>query len=167
MKREPPLSVDLRGFAWPLAAAERLRRHQLDRAHAQVASLHRDQQACAHELESLHAARQQALRDLAPREGGRIETAARSQGFRHLHRKLSLQMKREQDASRVNADLRQAQSSCTQAQQRLDAVCRLRESALAAYVQDQVRRDAKNADLAWLATHGSGSPRQRRAEGGP
>ena len=150
MKPRRSQAADLRGFAWPLAAAERQREHQVDCARAQLALLERKHLASVRELDLLRSSRDQELRRLAVLRDTRMDPAVQRHAIHHLRHSLERQSACEQQAMRLKSEVEQARGRCAGAQQRLEAARQLREAALARYVHDQARREAKEADLAWL-----------------
>lgn len=149
-----PAGADLRGLSWPYAALERKLEVELGRAQLALAELQRTCAAGEQELRALQDARQDQLRDLQA-------VALRAQGWdvhrgslRFLAEALARLAVREQAVVELRSELREAQQACVAAHQRLETLRALRASAEATHVQAQVRREATEADRAWLSRHG-------------
>ena len=149
-----PAHADLRGRSWPYAALERKLEIAAARARLAVADFQRQCAAGEQELRELQEARAgqlRALHGVALRAGGwdvhRGSLHFLAEALEHLAR-------REQALGLLRRQLEQAQEACVAAHRRLETLRALRESAEAAHVQAQLRRAAKEADLAWLSRHG-------------
>lgn len=148
-----PTHADLRGLPWPYAAVERKLEIALDRARVAVAELQRKCVAGEQELRELQEAREEQLRALHA-------VALRGEGW-DVHRgsllflaqALACLAARDQAVAGLRVELQEAQEACLAAHQRLEALRALRASAEAEHVQAQLRRGAKEADLAWLSRH--------------
>lgn len=146
--------ADLRGLSWPCAALERKLELALGRAHVAVAELQRQCAAGEQELRELQDAREDQLRALHA-------VALRGEGW-DVHRgslhflaeALARLAGHERAVVLLRARLQEAQQACVAARQRLETLRALRSAAEAAHVQAQLRREAREADLAWLARHG-------------
>jgi flagellar biosynthesis chaperone FliJ len=153
-----PTGADLRGLPWPYAALERKLEIALGRARVAVAELQRKCATAEQELRDLQEARQDQLRALHT-------VALRAQGW-DVHRgslhflaeALARLATREQAVVQLRGQLEQAQLACVAAHRRRETLQTLRASAEAAHVRVQLRRQTKEADLAWLARHGGAVP---------
>ena len=153
--RRAATGADLRGLPWPYAALERKLEIALGRERVVVAELQRECASGEQELRELQQAREAQLRALQA-------VALRAEGW-DVHRgslhflaeSLARLAGREQAVVLLRAQLHEAQQACAAAHQRLETLRALRASAEAAHVQAQIRRAAKEADLAWLSRHGS------------
>ena len=143
--------VDLRGFAWTLAAAERLRQHEADRAASRLAVAEHARRELQADLQALESARNGQLQFLAGCSSSPFDPALQQQALRYLAQALGQEQQRQQQEAQLLGRLELAKKVRVDAQRRLDSVRKLRETALARYAQDQIRRQAREADLAWLA----------------
>ncbi|MBC5785102.1 hypothetical protein H8N03_19300 [Ramlibacter sp. USB13] len=159
--------ADVRGFAWPLSAVERQREHQVDVARTHMGVTERERQAREDELRVVRARCDEGMRHLVAAPGARLDPAVRAHVLGHVQRSLQRQRECEEQARAIEARVESARRACVEAQQRLDAARKLRESALARYLREQARREARLADLAWLVRHAVTSSRSPAAETAP
>jgi flagellar biosynthesis chaperone FliJ len=123
--------VDMRGFPWKLAMLERKLEHAtaVQRLEAQKAA---------------QTPRQRAT-------GERIDAAVQVCLLRFLVQAEDRLADRNRDLSQLQERVATARRDCVDADRELARLRRLRESAEASYAAEQLRRQAKEADLAWLA----------------
>lgn len=149
--------LDLRGFGWHLEGLERVRELASERARSRLSAADRDRRHCEETLERMRSARERQLREQGAQPNGVIDPGMRMRLLQHLEQSLARVEAVQAQLLACQERSERARKDCLQAQQRLDAVREMREAALASFARDQRRRDAKAADLAWLARHGGGA----------
>jgi flagellar biosynthesis chaperone FliJ len=156
--RAPTTRADLRGLPWPYAALERKLEIALGRARVALVEIQRKCAAGEQELRALQDARRDQLRSLNTvplrAEGWDVHRGS----LHFLAEALARLATREETVIQLRVQLEKAQKACVAAHQRLEALRALRASAEAAHVQVQLRRQAKEADLAWLSRRASAAP---------
>ena len=148
--------VDLRAFRWPLEPLERRLDGAVESARLAIAGLQRQlhafDDAARHRLAHQREQEQRALRS------ARHDVRAGALAVRYL---ASLEAARR-DADAARAELEQrvaaARAACAQRQRELESVQALRRAAQREHAQQQLRRECREADAAWLALR-----QQRRA----
>ena len=134
--------VDLRGFPWKLAMLERKLEHAVDVARSALAAAQGEAAAATTAVQWLEA--QKAAQTPQRRATGeRFDAAAQVRLLRFLGPPCP--------RTGMPPRIAMARRGCVDADRELARVRRLRESAQAAYVAEQLRRNAVAADLAWLA----------------
>jgi flagellar biosynthesis chaperone FliJ len=149
--------VDLRGFPWTLAAAERVRQHAADGAASRLAQAEQARRELQSDLEAMEHARQEQLRFLTGGSSSLVDPARQQHALRYLTQALGQERQRREQQAQLGARVELAKQECVDAQRRLESLRKLREAALARHAQDQLRRQAREADLAWLARRPSRS----------
>lgn len=150
MKNVAGARADLRGFRWPLQALERKLDADLLRARALLTR----QNADAAQL----AARVQALEDGLAQEGRWLQDAC-ARLFDPARRREALsylagvaqqiaEKARAAETARERAAV--AAQECLRQERQLASVQELRACGQAAYAMGQLRREGREADLAWL-----------------
>lgn len=156
-----PAGVDLRAFTWPLAALERKLEHDLEHQRMHLAALRREFDELRSQLAALQAAHQDEVQAAGAPAHGSIDAAARRQALAYLAHALERMSLRLQELERLREKMELAGKTLVRADQRLAALRNLRDSARAAYARSELRRQAREADLAWLTGVGQarkGSP---------
>lgn len=143
--------VDMRGFRPPLAALERKLGHDLDRARSDLAALGREARVLAELRQELAGQRADQLQFAGKLLAGAVDPSAYGRCLRYLAAMERRVQERSNEAGLLETRLAAARQACVEADRRLACLRALRESAEAAYALAQSRRDAKQADLAWLA----------------
>jgi len=142
-------SADLRGFRWSLLPAERRLDAQVETARLALARLH--QQAQALEQAELRSGEQLREQESLALQQARRDVVAGAQATRYLVR---LQAERSA-AGAVRAGLQSrlelARDACAERQRQLESVQAMRRAAQREHTQACLRRDAREADAAWLA----------------
>jgi len=146
--------VDLRGFPWQLAALERNLEHAVDLARAALAAAQRRAETLETTLQSLETQKAEQLQGAVASAGQRIDPAAQGRLLRFLAQAEARRVARQLELARLRDHVAAARQECTAADRELACLRRLRESAEAVHATAQLRREAKEADLAWL-THAS------------
>ena len=142
--------VDLRGFPWKLAMLERKLEHAVDVARSALAAAQGEAAAATTAVQWLEA--QKAAQTPRRRATGeRFDAAAQVRLLRFLAQAEDRLADRNRELAQLQARIAMARRGCVDADRELARVRRLRESAQAAYAAEQLRRQAKEADLAWLA----------------
>jgi flagellar export protein FliJ len=149
--------VDMRGFPWKLAMLERKLEHEVDQARAALAAVQCEADALAAAVQVLEEERAAQLQCLSAAAGQRFDPAAHAGFLRFLTQADGRLTERNLALARLRNRLAAARQDCIAADRALARVRKLRESAEAGYAIEQFRRQAKEADLAWLA--GAARPR--------
>ena len=158
MKQGGSSTVDVRSFRWPFATLERRRALAVDQAAVHLARAERERAAIAGQVERAEAEEGEQLE--AIRKATLLDPVVRSQALAYLGR-ISVKAQAAH-ASLVHAEQRtgDARAELQRTQRDVDLLATLRGAALAAFIVEAGRRQAKEADLAWLARlRGSGAPR--------
>jgi flagellar export protein FliJ len=142
--------VDLRGFRWPLGVLERKLEHAVDVACAALGAVQADAGRMATTIRALEAQKAAQLQGPSA-EGDRINAAEHVRSLRFLAQVEGLLAGRNRELATLRERVDAARQDCVKADRNLARVRRLRESAEAAYASEELRRQAKDADLAWLA----------------
>jgi hypothetical protein len=150
MSRPVPAGVDLRGFGWPLAALERKLEHDLERQGVRLAEARREVLALQTALTALEASHRNGARAADAATSGPIDPAARRQTLAYLLRELGSVSRHRRECDRSRKVAEAEAELLLRADRALSAVRRLRDSALAAHASQQVRRQCREADFAWL-----------------
>ena len=142
--------VDPRGFSWTLAAAERLRQQEVDRAGARLAQAMQARCELQAQLGALESARNEQLKFMARGAPSSVDPARQQQALRYLAQSLGQEKQRQEQEAQLLGRMELARQASVDAQCRLESLRKLRATALERYTQDQRRRQAREADLAWL-----------------
>jgi hypothetical protein len=153
MKRAARSTVDLRGFAWPLASLESKLAQDAELAGLQLAGLRRDAAGIEASLSELARARGEQLLAVTSAPGHAFDPSARSQALRYLAQVDHRAAQCRAQAAALQERIAAAAAACALLERRLACVRRLRDNAEDAYAQEQLRRAAREADRAWLALH--------------
>lgn len=148
---ERPGNADLRGFQWPLAALERKLDHDLERAHSALATLQRE----AANLDTVRREMADAQSAQMRRAGAlmvhRLDPAAHRACLQYLVLADERLQQCRSEAEQVAARVADARKACLDADRKLASLLSLRRDDETAYATEQSRRNARDADLAWLA----------------
>lgn len=153
MKQPSPadVDVDVRGFHWALAALERIRARAVEEAAARLCDADRMHSHLRARCEAAEAAHRQELAATACPPASLVDPGLRRQALAYL-------ASAEVRMHATRAALQAAGERCAEARfelQRADrdlqAVDKLRTTALGAFALRQRRLQAKEADFAWLA----------------
>lgn len=142
--------VDLRGFKSPLGAVERKLGHELERAQADLAVLQAEALGLGEIRAALARERQAQLQDATALLAGGMDPAAYARCLQYLARMEREVERRSSQARALDARLADSRQACLQANRRLASLRALRDAGEAAFALEQSRRDARQADLAWL-----------------
>lgn len=142
-------------FQWKLFPLQRRLEWDFDAAQGRLALLLRGGDSAAALLRALES--QQAEQALHAGTHGRVQTdpARHAQALAYLCAMDARIVQARREERRLQQEIAAARAECLRCRQRLDAVDRLREQAAAAHLQEQLRCEAKETDLAWLARCGS------------
>lgn len=143
--------ADMRGFRWRLAALEGKLDHDLDRARAALAALQREAatlDAARREMAEVQAAH---LRRAAALVAGRPDPAMHRACLQYLAHAENRLHQRRSEAEQLAARVAGARKACVDADRKLASVRSLRRRDEVPYAIEQARRNAREADLAWLA----------------
>lgn len=154
MKRAARNGADLRGFAWPLSHLERKLEQDLELAGLQLAGLRRAAAQVEADLAALERARGEQLRAIATTPGRGVDPAAHAQVLRYLAQADQHAAQGRAQAASLQGRIDQAAAACAGVERRVACVRRWREGAEDEHVREQRRREAREADRAWLALHG-------------
>ncbi len=163
---QPPFSsrgVDLRSFRWPLQALERKVDGALETARLALTLARGRERALQQQVQ-----RQQGQQVLQQRLGcecvqrdPRLASPVAAYLAALAHDLRDAQAR----AAQAHLELEQARAECLAGQRQLACLQALRREAQRAHAQAQLRRDAKEADAAWLARSGQQLARAgRRAD---
>lgn len=144
-------TTDLRGFQWRLTALERKLDHDLDRAHSALATLQREAanlDTVRHEMADMQAAQTQRAGELM---GRRLDPAVQRACLQYLVIAENRLQKRRGEAEQLAARVADARKACLDADRELASIRSLRREDEREYAMEQSRRNARDADLAWLA----------------
>jgi DNA repair ATPase RecN len=150
--------VDMRVFKWPLAGLQKKLEHELDLARLELASLNRELAASEAEIRAMQQEQHAQAQAMGCSRALAMEPSAHRQGLEYLRRELEQLSQRSRHVAGLRQRIEEAQARCAAADRRLAAMRRSRASAEAGYATTALRKDAKEADLAWLAYI---APRQR------
>ena len=89
-------SVDLRGFAWTLAAAERMRQHEAERAASRLAAVEHARRELQADIQGSESARNEQLQFLAGRPSSPVDPARQQHTLRYLAQALGRERQRQQ-----------------------------------------------------------------------
>lgn len=140
---------DLRGFRWPLRPLERKLDAELEAARLALARMQSQEQVARQSLGAAaeHLGLQQGMASRCIQHDPRLAHEVLSY-LSGLEQALS---RCRSDAARVAQDLVDARVRCIERQRRLACVEALRERAEQAHLRERTRREAREADAAWLA----------------
>jgi hypothetical protein len=142
--------VDMRAFPWKLGMLERKLEHAADLARASLATAQCEAQALAAAVQVLQQEKAAQLH-CSSAAGQRIDPAAQARLLQFLAQAEGRLAARHLELARLGDRIAAARQDCAAADLELARVCKLRESAEAAYAGEQLRREGKEADLAWIA----------------
>jgi hypothetical protein len=147
---------DLRGFSWPLVALQRKLEVRADQARARLASSQREASTHERTLQATrqHGAQQEAVAASAWRLG--VDPQAHAQSLRYLVQVRCRVIREQTEQDALLAGVAEERSACAGIEVQLACLEQVREQAVRAFRLQQQRRQAKEADLAWLGE------RQRR-----
>lgn len=148
---QAPRNADVRGFRWRLDSLERKLDHDLDLAHSTLAALQReatDLDAVRHEMAAVQAAQMRRAAELAAR---RLDPAAHGACLQYLVLAEKRLQQRRSEAEQLAGRVADARTACLDADRKLASLRSLRREDEAGYATEQSRRNARDADLAWLA----------------
>ncbi|MDB5897733.1 MAG: hypothetical protein JWP41_1335 [Ramlibacter sp.] len=150
--------LGFRGFVWPLAALDRKLEVQVEQARAGLADLQRRAADQARRLQSTSAESTEQARLARGALARHIDAAAHSNTLRYLG-ELAGRARDEEDEQRaIAARVDLARAACAALEVRRACVQEAHDSAWRVFAGTQQRREARQADLAWLGEH------QRRIE---
>jgi len=150
MKTSLPRFADLRGFRWRLEPLRRKLQADLEGARLLLAALLGEEGRLAAAIRELDARFLHDARDIlnAP-----LEARGRARALAYLLQQGEALHAQRRQACELRSRLTEAREECLAAERRLNSVEKLRGSAQAVFAAEQLRRTAKEADLAWLALH--------------
>jgi chromosome segregation ATPase len=146
-----PGNADVRGFPWRLAALERKLDHDLDRARSALAALQREAanlDTMRHEMADGQAAQMRHASALVAR---RLDPVAHRACLQYLVLAEQSLQQRRSEAERLAVRVADARKACLVADRKLASLRSLRREDETGYATEQARRNARDADLAWLA----------------
>lgn len=162
MKRMTRTDADLRGFKWPLSHVEARLAQDLELGGLQLAGLRREAAQAPAALAELARVRGEQLLACAATAGQGLDPSARAQVLRYLAQLDGHAARCRAQAVALQRRIAEAAAACAVLERRLACVRRLREDAEHDHAREQLRREAREADRAWLALHG----RPGRVQGG-
>jgi hypothetical protein len=144
---------DARGFRWRLGILQGRREHALAQAAERLARAEHERSASEQRLQCARAEQDDQLGAIG---GARmLDPALRLQALTYLAQAAA----QIESASRALAGAERTRDDALldaqRAQRELDVLARLREKALAGFLADEARRQARESDLAWLSRHGA------------
>lgn len=149
MSRTPPLpKVDLRGFRWPLHPLERKLDGALETARLALALLqrrHRELEQVAVQWKA-----HQAEQERSAAECVRGDPRLRAHALGYLGTLQHRLAQAGEQASELHQRIAAARGDCVDRQRQLSCVQALRQQAQQQHAQAQLRREAREADAAWL-----------------
>lgn len=151
MSRLPAAGLDMRAFRWPLLALERLREHERAQAAGRTSALQQEIAGHQQQLAGLEAARQAAMDALAVRRRTELDPVSHRQALLYLVDDLARLSQVRGGIDLLQKDLGEARRAQADAERGLASVRRMREAAQSAFALDAMRRQARLADLEWLA----------------
>jgi hypothetical protein len=131
-----------------LAGLERKLHLDAQRAAGALGELERERAARQAQLVALQGAHERQLLAVA---GTRIDPFGRRQALRYLGREQEAICEQQVELAALDGRVAGLREARLAAERRLEAARKLRSAALSVYAQGQLRRQAKEADLAWLA----------------
>lgn len=145
-----PARVDLRAFRWRLAPLERKLEGDLEAARATLSGMRQEEADLIREVEALEQnLSEQAKHAAAASE--QVLDAHRYHGRLHCLAGLVEEIaQRTATATRLRERIAVAAKVCIARDVKLGCVRRLRDLATDAYAREQMRRESREADLAWL-----------------
>ena len=156
--------VDMRGFRWWLGGLEDKLDHDLNRARSELALLQR-------EASDLDASREQKLRErdaelacAGTLLAGAMDPVAYTRCLRFLSMAEARLQECRRQAEQLGTRVAAARDACVEADRKRASVESLRDGAQRVFALEQSRRDAKEADRAWLATAGGVRRSGKRVE---
>jgi hypothetical protein len=158
-----PLAVDVRAFAWPLATLERKLHVDAQLAAGELAQVQRQRDTRQAEIVALQGAHERQLRAVT---STRLDPFERRQVLRYLAQEQDELCRQQRQLAVFGVRLAALREARLAAERRLESARKLRAGALSVYTQGQLRRQAKEADLAWLgrlAGKESGASGEREA----
>jgi flagellar export protein FliJ len=150
MKHAVRSRVDMRGFPWKLAGVERKLELELEQATATLAVLQRQAAALREQVQKLESEGRQQARSAGDALARGFDVAAHGRWLRYLAHAQQRLVDASGEVERGESRVTLATQACTEADRRLACLRTIRESAEKAYAAEQLRRQAKEADLAWL-----------------
>lgn len=148
MKTPLPGIADLRGFRWHLEPLRRKLEADLEGARLALAALLRKESELDAIVRTLDA---QFLQDARAALGPPLEARERARALAYLARQAQVLDGRKREACELRSRVTAAREECLTAERRLASTEKLRGKARALFAADQLRRAAKEADIAWLA----------------
>lgn len=148
---EKPRNADMRGFQWRLAALERKLDHDLGLARSALAMLQReatDLDAVRHEMADAQAAQMRRAAELMVR---RLDPGAHAACLQYLVLAENRLLLRRSEAEQLAGRVADARKACLDADRKLASLGSLRREDEAGYATQQSRRNARHADLVWMA----------------
>lgn len=150
MRRVLPARADLRAFRWPLAPLERKLEGELETARTALGALRQEEADLIGDVEALERTLSEQARHAAT-DSEQVLDAHRYYGRLHYLAGLVEQIaQRTATATRLRERIEVASKVCIVRDVKLGCVRRLRESATDTYAREQMRRESREADLAWL-----------------
>jgi hypothetical protein len=153
----------VRGWRWPLRPLEWRLDAELETAKLELARLHQEERVRSAAAQQRNTVCEQQQKDVS--EWLVRAPHMRSHALSHLAeversvREAKIEVKQAQDAVAVCRD------ECLRLQRQFACVQRLRETAERSHHQEQLRRDAREADASWLARAGQASLLSRTGTG--
>lgn len=160
-----PAAVDLRGFRWRLAPVQRKLEWEREAAKARLADRLQQALRATSQVAELEATRNEQAAAAARVMRARGDAHAHAQALVYLSALASrmVEAERERQAAESQADA--ARAECLACQRRLDTLVAARDSALGQHVRQELQRESKEADAAWLMLR-AGDRHPMRDEGG-
>lgn len=150
MIRVLPARVDLRAFHWRLAPLERKLEDDLETARAALSALRQEEADLIRDVEVLERTLSDQARHAAA-ASEQVLDAHRCYGRLYYLAGLVEQIaQRTATASRLRERIEVASKVCIAHDVKLGCLRRLRESATDSFAREQMRRESREADLAWL-----------------
>lgn len=155
MKTSLSGTADLRGFRWHLEPLRRKLEADLEGARLVLAALLREEDGLAAAMRELEARFLQEARAVL---SGPLDPQRRARALAYLTQRAQALDERRRDACELRSRVTVAREACLMAERRLASTERLRGKAQALFAADQLRRVAKEADIAWLAMRSRPQP---------
>jgi flagellar export protein FliJ len=153
MKRTHRIGADLRGFSWPLSQLETKLAQDVELAALRLAGLRREAAQLEASLAALARARSEQLLAVSCVPGQGVDPAVGAQVLRYLGQHDRRAAQGRAQAAALQGRIDEAAAACVAIERRLACARRLRENAEDEHGREQLRRDAREADRAWLALH--------------
>jgi hypothetical protein len=148
--RRIPSTADLRAFRWHLAPLERKLKMNIEAARSTHAALRRQARQLQQVIERLARQRSEELK-LARIGAERLDPTTQTRALRHLVRLSTSIEEGTSETAALQRRIDTAARACTDAEQQLARLERMRDAAQSAFAAAQLRAAEKNADVAWLA----------------